>query len=53
MDVRQVTCARETRSGARGEIRLGDLAPGKWRRLTPQELSYLESVKERGAGGAE
>ncbi len=36
-----------------GEIRLGDLAPGKWRRLTPQELSYLESVKERGAGGAE
>ena len=36
-----------------GEIRLGDLAPGKWRRLTPQELSYLEGVKERGAGGAE
>ena len=24
MDVRQVTCAREMRSGARGEIRLGD-----------------------------
>ena len=34
-----------------GEIRLGDLAPGKWRRLTPQELSYLESVKDRGTGG--
>ena len=35
-----------------GEIRLGDLAPGKWRRLTPQELSYLEGVKDRGTEGA-
>ena len=35
-----------------GEIRLGDLAPGKWRRLSPQELSYLEGVKDRGTGGA-
>ena len=31
-----------------GPVRLGMLPPGKWRMLTPQELSSLQSALRRG-----
>lgn len=34
-----------------GALRLGDLPSGKWRRLTPQELAYLETVGNGGRHG--
>jgi pseudouridine synthase len=36
-----------------GPIELGDLAPGQWRELTPQELRALEALRFRNPGGRE
>ncbi len=33
-----------------GEIKLGDLAPGKWRFLTPSQINYLTSLPDTGVG---
>jgi 23S rRNA pseudouridine2605 synthase len=33
-----------------GELGLGDLAPGAWRRLRPQEVERLERAPRRGGG---
>ena len=29
---------------AEGPVTLGDLPPGKWRRMTPDEISYLQNI---------
>ena len=35
-----------------GPIRLGTLAPGNWRRLTPEEMSALEAVRQAADAAA-
>lgn len=33
---------------AQGELRLGELPPGKWRYLTPDEVEYLQNLNKKG-----